>query len=326
MTGRIIGLGSYIPKKVVTNDDFAKFLDTSDEWITERTGIKERHIADHITEKPSTMAIEAAKKAIEDAGIDPKDIDLIVTASTTPDLVIPSLSCVVHKAIEGSENCGCFDVNSACPGFVAAWNAVQSFIESGNSKLALCIGSECNSNFANYEDRGTCILFGDGAGAAVLKADETAKKNEFIMRSSGARGGCLHAEAARQPDRWDEEGFKTATSFYMQGREVFKFAVTEVPQIIKDLSEKFNFDLDKDVDLYVLHQANARIIEATAKKLGIERSRFPMNIMYYGNASSASIPMLLTELKKEGRLKPGMKLVMASFGAGLTWDANYIEY
>ena len=211
MTGRIIGLGSYIPKKVVTNDDFAKFLDTSDEWITERTGIKERHIADHITEKPSTMAVEAAKKAIEDAGIDPKDIDLIVTACTTPDLVIPSMSCVVHEAIGASENCGCFDVNSACPGFVAAFNTVQSFIESGNSKVALCIGSECNSNFANYEDRGTCILFGDGAGAAVLKADDNAKRNEFIMRSSGARGGCLHCEAARQPDRWEEEGFKTAS-------------------------------------------------------------------------------------------------------------------
>jgi len=298
MTGRIIGLGSYIPKKVVTNDDFAKFLDTSDEWITERTGIKERHIADHITEKPSTMAVEAAKKAIEDAGIDPKDIDLIVTASTTPDLVIPSLSCVVHEAIGASEECGCFDVNSACPGFVAAFNTVQSFIESGNSKVALCIGSECNSNFANYEDRGTCILFGDGAGAAVLKADESAKRNEFIMRSSGERGGCLHCEAARQPDRWEEEGFKTATSFYMQGREVFKFAVSEVPAIIKD----------------------------PAKKLGIERSRFPMNIMNYGNISSASIPILLSEMKKDGRLKPGMKLVIASFGAGLTWDANYIVY
>ena len=326
MTGRIIGLGSYIPKKVVTNDDFAKFLDTSDEWITERTGIKERHIADHITEKPSTMAVEAAKKAIEDAGIDPSQIDLIVTACTTPDLVIPSMSCVVQEAIGATENCGCFDVNSACPGFVAAWNTVQSFIETGNSKYALCIGSECNSNFANFQDRGTCILFGDGAGAAVLKADETAKPNQFIMRSSGARGGCLRCEAARQPDRWAEEGFKTATSFYMQGREVFKFAVTEVPQIIKDLSEKFSFDLENDVDLFVLHQANARIIEATAKKLGIPRDRFPMNIMNYGNASSASIPMLLTQLKQEGKIKPGMKLVMASFGAGLTWDANYIVY
>lgn len=325
MTGRIIGLGSYIPKKVVTNDDFAKILDTSDEWITERTGIKERHIADHITEKPSTMAVEAAKKAIEDAGIDPKDIDLIVTACTTPDLVIPSMSCVVQEAIGASENCGCFDVNSACPGFVAAFNTVQSFIESGNSKVALCIGSECNSNFANYEDRGTCILFGDGAGAAVLKADEDAKRNEFIMRSSGARGGCLHCEAARQPDRWEEEGFKTATSFYMQGREVFKFAVTEVPQIIKDLSEKYSFDLE-EIDYFILHQANARIIEATAKKLGISRDKFPMNIMNYGNISSASIPILLWEMKQDGRLKPGMKLVLASFGAGLTWDANYIVY
>ncbi len=323
MTGRIIGLGAYIPKKVVTNDDFAKFLDTSDEWITERTGIKERHIADHITEKPSTMAIEAAKKAVEDAGIDPKEIDLIVTASTTSDLVIPSLSCVVQEAIGATENCGCFDVNCACPGFICAFNTVQSFIESGNSKMALVIGSECNSNYANYNDRGTCILFGDGAGAAVLKADE-GKRNEFIMRSSGARKDCLHCENARQPDRKDEEGFEEATSFYMQGREVFKFAVTEVPQIIKDLAAKFNFDLENDVDYFILHQANARIIEATAKKLGISRDKFPMNITHFGNAASASIPMLLTEMKQDGRLKPGMKIVLASFGAGLTWDANYI--
>jgi len=325
MTGRIIGLGSYLPKKVVTNDDFAKFLDTSDEWITERTGIKERHIADHITEKPSTMAVEAAKKAVEDAGIDPKDIDLIVTASTTSDSVIPALSCIVQRELGVTENCGCFDVVCACPGFIVAFNTVQGFIESGNSKTALVIGTECNSNFANYEDRGTCILFGDGAGAAVLKAEDI-KRNEFIMRSSGYRSDCLRCEAARQPDRWEEEGFKTATSFYMQGREVFKFAVSEVPQIIKDLAEKYSFDLENDVDYFILHQANARIIEATAKKLGIDRAKFPMNIMNYGNVSSASIPMLLTEMKQDGRLKPGMKLVLASFGAGLTWDANYIVY
>ena len=224
MTGRIIGLGSYIPKKVVTNDDFAKILDTSDEWITERTGIKERHIADHVTEKPSTMAVEAAKRAVEDAGIDPKDIDFIVTASTTSDSVIPALSCIVQKELGVSENCGCFDVVCACPGFIVAYNTVQSFIETGNSKLALVIGTECNSNFANFEDRGTCILFGDGAGAAVLKAEDI-KRNEFIMRSSGYRGDCLTCQAARQPDRWEEEGFKELTSFAMQGREVFKIKI-----------------------------------------------------------------------------------------------------
>ena len=324
MTGRIIGLGSYIPKKVVTNDDFAKILDTSDEWITERTGIKERHIADHVTEKPSTMAVEAARKAVEDAGIDPKDIDLIVTASTASDSVIPALSCIVQRELGVSENCGCFDVVCACPGFIVAYNTVQSFIETGNSKLALVIGTECNSNFANFEDRGTCILFGDGAGAAVLKAEDI-KRNEFIMRSSGYRGDCLTCQAARQPDRWEEEGFKELTSFAMQGREVFKFAVTEVPLIIKDLAEKYNFSLD-EIDYFILHQANARISEATAKKLGVSRDKFPMNIMNYGNISSASIPILLWEMKKDGRLKPGMKLVLASFGAGLTWDANYIVY
>lgn len=324
MTGRIIGLGSYIPAKVVTNDEFAEFLNTSDEWITERTGIKERHFADHHTEKTSQMAVKAALKAVEDAGVDPGDIDLIVTASTTPDLVLPSLSCYVHKEIGASEDCGCFDVNSACPGFIAAFNTVQSFIETKNSKLALVIGSECNSNFADFSDRGTCILFGDGAGACVLKAED-GKPNEFIMRSSGARGDCLHCESARQPDRMEEEGFTESTSFRMRGKDVFKFAVTEVPQIIKDLSAKMHFDLN-DIDWFVLHQANARIIEATAKKLGISREKFPMNIMKYGNASSASIPILLNEMKQDGRLKPGMKLVLASFGAGLTWDANYIVY
>ncbi|MBR2821080.1 MAG: 3-oxoacyl-ACP synthase, partial [Clostridiales bacterium] len=223
-----------------------------------------------------------------------------------------------------SENCGCFDVVCACPGFIVAFNTVQSFIETGNSKLALVIGTECNSNFANFEDRGTCILFGDGAGAAVLRAEDI-KRNEFIMRSSGYRSDCLTCQAARQPDRWEEEGFKELTSFAMQGREVFKFAVTEVPLIIKDLAEKYNFSLD-EIDYFILHQANARIIEATAKKLGVSRDKFPMNIMNYGNISSASIPILLWEMKKDGRLKPGMKLVLASFGAGLTWDANYIVY
>ncbi|MBQ6017798.1 MAG: ketoacyl-ACP synthase III [Clostridiales bacterium] len=325
MTGRIIGLGSYIPKKVLTNDDFASFLNTSDEWITERTGIKERRISDHLNEKPSQMAIEAAKRAIEDAGIDPKEIELIITASTTPDMVVPTLSCIVHEAVGVSENCGCFDVNSACPGFIAAFNAAQGFFETGHIKLALVIGVECLSNFANYSDRGTCILFGDGAGAAILRAEDI-KRNEFIMRSSGARSRCLRAEAARQPDRWNEEGFRESTQFYMNGKEVFKFAVTEVPQIIRDLADKFSFDLENDVDYFILHQANARIIEATAKKLGIDRAKFPMNIQSYGNTSSASIPILLDEMKRDGRLKPGMKLVLASFGGGLTWDANYIVY
>ena len=324
MTGKIIGLGSYLPAKVLTNDDLSKMVDTNDEWITERTGIKERRISDPLTDKPSQMVVKAAMQAVEDAGIDPKDIDLIVTATTTSDLMFPTLSCVIHRELGVSEECGTFDVNSACPGWIAAYNAAQGFIESGNAKLVLVAGVECTSNFVNWEDRGQCILFGDGAGAAILRAEE-GKPNQFIMRSSGKRMDCLHCDNAMQPARMNEEGFKELTKFNMDGREVFKFAVTEVPKLIRDLAAKFDFSLD-DVDWFVMHQANARIIEATAKKLKVSLDKFPMNIMRTGNTSSASIPVLLKEMKDNGQLKRGMKLVIASFGGGLTWDANYIEY
>ncbi len=324
MTGKIIGLGAYLPEKVLTNDDLSKMVETNDEWITERTGIKERRISDPLTDKPSQMVVKAALQAVEDAGIDPKEIDLIITASTTSDLMFPTLSCVIHEALGCSEECGTFDVNSACPGWIAAFNAAQGFIETGNAKLALVAGAECTSNFVNWEDRGQCILFGDGAGAAILKAEE-GKPNQFIMRSSGRRKDCLHCDNAMQPARVDEEGFKELTKFNMDGREVFKFAVTEVPKIIRDLAAKYDFELE-DIDWFVLHQANARIIEATSKKLKVGLEKFPMNIMRTGNTSSASIPVLLKEMKDNGQLKKGMKLVLASFGGGLTWDANYIEY
>ncbi|MCR5489376.1 MAG: ketoacyl-ACP synthase III [Saccharofermentans sp.] len=324
MTGKIIGLGAYLPEKVLTNDDLSKMVETNDEWITERTGIKERRISDPLTDKPSQMVVKAALQAVEDAGIDPKEIDLIITASTTSDLMFPTLSCVIHEALGCSEECGTFDVNSACPGWIAAFNAAQGFIETGNAKLALIAGVECTSNFVNWEDRGQCILFGDGAGAAILRAEE-GKPNQFIMRSSGRRKDCLHCDNAMQPARVDEEGFKELTKFNMDGREVFKFAVTEVPKIIRDLAAKYDFELE-DIDWFVLHQANARIIEATSKKLKVGLEKFPMNIMRTGNTSSASIPVLLKEMKDNGQLKKGMKLVLASFGGGLTWDANYIEY
>ena len=324
VTGKIIGLGSYLPPKVLSNDDLSKMVETNDEWITERTGIKRRHIADGKEDKSSTMAIKAARLAVEDAGIDPKDIDLIVAASTTPDVVFPSIAVCVQEALGCSEDVGCFDVNSACPGWIAAFNTVQGFIESGNSKLALVVGTETLSNYVDWNDRGTCILFGDGAGAAVLRAEE-GKKNEIIMRSSGKRGECLHCENRKQPKRYDEEDFEQSTFFYMAGRDVFRFAITEVPKIIKDLSVKYDFSLD-EVDYFILHQANARIIESTAKKLNIDIEKFPMTLQETGNTSSASIPSLLSTMKKDGRLKKGMKLVLASFGGGLTWDANYIEY
>ena len=324
MTGRIAGLGSYLPKRIVTNDDLADIVETSDEWIQERTGIAQRHIADAVEEKSSVMAGIAAKRALEDAGIDGSDIDLIVVSCTTPDKVIPTMACCVQEAV-GADGCGCFDINSACPGWLAAFNTAQSFIESGNCRNALVVGVECLSNFVDWDDRGTCILFGDGAGAAVLMADEDAPKNKFIMHATYNKADCLIAEARMQPKRWEEEGFLENTYFRMNGREVFRFAVTEVPKIIKELSEKYGFSLD-EVDHFILHQANARIIETIAKRLGQDISKFPMTVYDTGNTSTASIPTLLKRMKDEGKLVKGQKIVLSSFGGGLTWAANYIEY
>ena len=323
MTGRIVGLGSYLPKKIVTNDDLAKTIDTSDEWIQERTGIKTRHISDPLVEKPSMMAGEAAKRALADAGLTGSDIDLIVVSCTTPDLIFPSMACCVQEAIE-ADGCGCFDVNSACPGWLAAFNTAQSFIESGNAKNALVVGSEILSNYVDWNDRGSCILFGDGAGAAVLSADESLPKNKMIMHATYKKAECLRCENRMQPARWEEEDFFNNTYFRMAGRDVFRFAVTEVPKIINELSEKYEFSFD-EVDYFILHQANARIIETIAKRLGQDISKFPMHLYDTGNTSTASIPMLLDQMKRDGRLKKGQKIVMSSFGAGLTWAANYIE-
>lgn len=322
MIGKIKGLGSYLPSKVLSNKDLEEMVETSDEWIVERTGIRERRIADPYKETVSKMACEAAKVAIEDAGIDPQTIDLIIVASTTNNMVIPSAACVVQREVN-ADNAMCFDLNSACTGFLTAYNAAQSFIEAGHVKTALVIGSECTSNYVDWNDRGTCILFGDGAGAAVLCADESDETNKFVLKASGKRGDCLYAENLKQ--RINMEELLPKTFFLMDGKEVFKFAVTEVPAIIKELASKYDIDL-ADVDLFVLHQANSRIIEAVSKRLKIDIEKFPMTIEKSGNTSSASIPTLLTKLKKEGKLKEGTKIIASGFGAGLTWGANYIEF
>lgn len=321
MIGKIKGLGSYLPSKVLTNFDLEKMMDTSDEWITERTGIKERHIADPYTETVSNMAIEASKKAVEDSGIDPLSIDLIVLASTTNNMQFPTSACLVQAAI-GADNAQCFDMNSACPGFLAAYNVAQNFIMAGTVKNVLVVGSECISNYVDWNDRGTCILFGDGAGAMVLVAEESEEKHMCIMHAAGKREACLHCESETQ--NIDEELKAQKKRFYMEGREVFKFAVSEVPKVINELCEKYNIDIN-EVDMIALHQANKRIIEAVSKRLQIPMDKFPMIIEWTGNTSAASLPILFTELKKKGELKEGTKIIMSSFGAGLTWGAAYLE-
>lgn len=325
MIGRIKGLGSYLPSKVVTNKDLESVIDTSDEWITERTGIKQRHISDPLTETASAMAVIAAKEAVADAGIDPMEIELIVVASTTNNMVFPTCACIVQREI-GADNAQCFDMNSACPGFLAAYNVAQSFIEANQIKKALVVGSEVPSNFVDWNDRGVCILFGDGAGAMILEAEDSERTNKFIMRASGKRADCLNCENPKQRLEGEAmEALQKRSFFYMEGREVFKFAVTEVPKIITDLCEKYELDIN-DIDMFVLHQANQRIIEAVSKRLSVPLEKFPMCIAEMGNTSAASIPILLTKLKKEGKLKEGQKIIMSSFGAGLTWGATYFEY
>ena len=326
MTGVIAGTGSYVPSYVMDNNKLSEFVDTSDEWIKERTGVARRHIvADETT---SFMAAEAAKKAVEDADLTPDQIDLILVSTISSDVILPCTACEVQRIL-GAVNATCFDLNAACTGFVLAYNTANAYIQSGVYKNALVIGSESLSNLTNWKDRGTCILFGDGAGAVVLTAEE---KASYVpaTHSEGAKGEALTLKSRHdsngitkeiEPDRMmDAEYF-----MQMDGQAVFKFAVKKVPEAILEVLDKNNIKKE-DIDCYLLHQANRRIVEAVAKRMGEPIEKFPMNLQEYGNTSSASIPILLDELSREGKLKSGKHIVLAGFGAGLTWGASIMDW
>ncbi|MDD7078373.1 MAG: ketoacyl-ACP synthase III [Lachnospiraceae bacterium] len=326
MTGVIAGTGSYVPSYVMDNNKLSEFVDTSDEWIKERTGVARRHIvADETT---SFMAAEAAKKAVEDADLTPDQIDLILVSTISSDVILPCTACEVQRIL-GAVNATCFDLNAACTGFVLAYNTANAYIQSGVYKNALVIGSESLSNLTNWKDRGTCILFGDGAGAVVLTAEE---KASYVpaTHSEGAKG-----EALTLKSRHDSNGITKEiepnrmmdAEYFMQmdGQAVFKFAVKKVPEAILEVLDKNNIKKE-DIDCYLLHQANRRIVEAVAKRMGEPIEKFPMNLQEYGNTSSASIPILLDELSREGKLKSGKHIVLAGFGAGLTWGASIMDW
>ena len=326
MTGVIAGTGSYVPSYVMDNNKLSEFVDTSDEWIKERTGVARRHIvADETT---SFMAAEAAKKAVEDADLTPDQIDLILVSTISSDVILPCTACEVQRIL-GAVNATCFDLNAACTGFVLAYNTANAYIQSGLYKNALVIGSESLSNLTNWKDRGTCILFGDGAGAVVLTAEE---KASYVpaTHSEGAKG-----EALTLKSRHDSNGITKEiepnrmmdAEYFMQmdGQAVFKFAVKKVPEAILEVLDKNNIKKE-DIDCYLLHQANRRIVEAVAKRMGEPIEKFPMNLQEYGNTSSASIPILLDELSREGKLKSGKHIVLAGFGAGLTWGASIMDW
>ena len=320
MTARIAGIGAYVPETIVTNDDLAKIVETSDEWISSRTGIRERRIS--TKEGTSDLAAEAARRSLEAAGVKPEELDLIILGTSSPDCNYPSGACEVQAKI-GAVNAAAFDISAACSGFIFAMNIVQGFFKSGIYQTALIIGAETLSKVVDWDDRSTCVLFGDGAGAAVLKNEESGII-DMLMGSDGTKGEALKCTSRSLGNfltgERPELGFMT-----MDGQEVFRFAVKRVPEVIAEVLEKNRVE-QAEISWFVLHQANRRIVEAVAKRMGEPVDKFPMNMQEYGNTSSASIPILLDEMKKKGWLKSGQKLVLAGFGAGLTWGASLVEW
>ncbi len=320
MTSRIIGTGSYVPERVVTNDDLAKIMDTNDEWIRERTGIRQRHIA--VEEGTTQMAVEAARRAMADAGIEGRDLDIIVMASSSPDKNFPAGACEV-QAILGATKAVAFDLSAACSGFLFAMNVVNAFICSGVYRTGLVIGAETLSKVIDWSDRGTCVLFGDGAGAAVLEAQDTGVLH-MVMGSDGVKGPVLSCISRSSGNFLNGKTPQLGFTF-MNGQEVFKFAVKKVPECVRQVLDEADADIH-DIKYFVLHQANYRIVEAAARRLGQPLEKFPVDMDKYGNTSSASVPLLLDELNRSGKLSRGDKLVLAGFGAGLTWGAAYVEW
>ena len=306
MCTRIIGTGSYIPKKVITNDDLSLTLDTSDAWISTRTGIHNRHIAEGMTS--SDMAYMAARRAVDDSGLNPADIDVIIVATSSPDYAFPSTAALVQAKLE-AVNAACFDISAACTGFIYAYSIAQGYIAGGMYKNILIIGTEVMSEHVDWKDRSVCVLFGDGAGAAMLTADKD-NLSSVMIHSDGSRGNVLTCGK---------------DNIFMDGQEVFKFAVKTVPMSIQDILNKEHIRAD-DVGMYILHQANQRIIQAVSKRLGISMEKFPMNMQEYGNTSAASIPILLDELNRNNRLVRGELIVMSGFGAGLSWGSIVLNW
>lgn len=320
MSVKILGTGSAIPARSVTNNDLAQVMDTSDEWIRSRTGIGSRYIA--ISETSNDMAAEAGKKALEDAGVQPEEIDMILVATISPDQVMPNTACEVQKRI-GAHRAVCFDLNAACSGFLFALHTASAYLSSGFAKKILVIGVETLSKIMDWNDRSTCVLFGDGAGAVVV-TDGGELPYEAVVGSTGVKGEVLALDGRKNNNLYVQNEEKNAY-VTMDGQEVFKFAVSTVPKITKEVLEKANVSVD-EVDWFVLHQANERILQSVAKRLKVSLDKFPMNLERFGNTSSASIPLLIDEMNRNNQIKEGDKLVLCGFGGGLTWGAIYLVW
>jgi len=317
----IAGTGSYVPEHKVSNEDLSKFVDTSDEWISQMTGIRERRIS--LGETTAEMAVRSARLALEDAGIPPEEVELIIVATVTPDNFFPSTACQVQSRI-GAGKATSFDISAACTGFIYGLNIARQFIRTGVVKTALVIGSEVLSKITDWDDRNTCVLFADGAGAAVLIRGEEGIISQ-VTGSDGSLGEHLACQAVPLKNRFCAAGGKTTDYVTMNGREIFKFAVNIIPECIEKVLEGSGYTLE-EINHIIPHQANVRIIDAAAKKLQIEKDRFYVNIHKYGNTSSASIPLALDEMSKGGLLKAGDLIVLVGFGGGITFGAQLIRW
>ena len=319
----IIGTGSYVPERILTNNDLAKIVDTNDEWITTRTGIRERRIASD-DEATSDLAFKAAEKAIIDAGIDKNEIELIIVATMTQDHLTPSTAALVQDKL--GIKAAAFDVSAACTGFIYGFTAGYSFIKAGIYKKVLVIGAETMSRVTDWEDRGTCILFGDGAGAVVLGEVETGGFLASHLAADGS-GACeLIVPAGGSRKAATAETIENREVYLkMNGREVFKFAVKAFPESVENVLTQQNLIAD-DIDIFIPHQANVRIIESIAKRFNQPLDKFFVNLHKYGNTSGASIPIALDEASKEGRFKKGDKIVATGFGGGLTYGSILFEW
>ncbi|MCY9762674.1 ketoacyl-ACP synthase III [Paenibacillus alvei] len=321
----IIGTGKYVPERVLTNADLEKMVDTSDEWIVTRTGIKERRIAaEH--EATSDLAFHAAEKALQAAGITAEELDLIVVTTVTPDMAFPSTACLVQKRL-GATKAAAFDLSAACSGFIYGLANARNFIAMGTYKYALVIGAECLSRITDYTDRNTCILFGDGAGAAVLgPVPEGRGFQSFVLGADGNGGELLKIEAGGSRMPASIETVEGKRHFlYMNGREVFKFAVRIMGNAAEEALEKAG-KKKEDISLMIPHQANTRIIHAALERLNLSEDKCIINLPYYANTSAASIPLALAEAAEQGRIREGDTILLVGFGGGLTWGASVIVW
>ncbi len=315
---KIAGTGSYLPKKILTNADLEKMVDTTDEWIVQRVGIRRRHLVDDSGDTTCTMAIAAARAAIASANISPNDIDLIIVGTASPYHLFPSVACDIQKALNMTNECAAFDVNAGCSGFVYVMNIADQYIRSGSCKNVLIVGADTLSTVTDWTDRGTCILFGDGAGAAILQASETPGILATHIHADGQYADLLFAENAL----WSGNA---KNYVQMQGNAVFKVAVNKLGEIVDQTLAKANID-QHDIDWLIPHQANLRIIQAMAKKLDMPMEKVILTIEDHGNTSAASIPLALDFAVKSNKIKRGDKLLLEAFGAGFAWGSALVVY